>query len=603
MFGTIVESLLFQYKKGISVNLKSIETHKKMKAMKHTIYLLISLLIVNYNSVSAKVSDNESASGQTDSISVFTTPNLYNLSSVWAGEYNKIYPGTKIKVVTVSNAQTIESLLKKGYIGFMKNESNFSINQESYWKVLVGRDVIVPVISSKNPFLDELNAKGISPANLLGILTGKDSKKWGNIIGGPQDASVNIYILEETSILNSMSEFLGSADIRLEGKKVENSNALLSAIQQDPYALGFCKLIDILDLQNQALTEVISLLPLDRNGNGTLDNNEKIYEDYSDFSRGVWIGKYPKALVSNIYSIASTQPESQIETAFLKWVLNDGQQFLYSNGYTDLLMAERQSITDKLYEAQNYSVTGTHNKSILSTLLIVVLAIVLAGFIIDFSVRYFRKERVSADLNSSLIQPVLNTNNLRIPGGLFFDKTHTWAFMEQNGFVKVGIDDFLQHITGTITRIKFKNEGDKVTKGDHILSIIRNGKQLNLYSPISGTIREKNNILNSNASIINSSPYSEGWVYRIEPSNWHRENQLLFMAEKHKEFIQNEFSRLKDFLAVALGKDEVLLTQTILQDGGELIDNTLSNLGPEVWEDFQTKFIDPSRQVWFHELF
>ena len=64
--------------------------------------------------------------------------------------------------------------------------------------------------------------------------------------------------------------------------------------------------------------------------------------------------------------------------------------------------------------------------------------------------------------------------------------------MEQNGIVKVGIDDFLQHITGTITRIKMKNEGERVKKGDQILSIIQNGKQFNLYAPVSGIIREKN---------------------------------------------------------------------------------------------------------------
>ena len=104
-------------------------------------------------------------------------------------------------------------------------------------------------------------------------------------------------------------------------------------------------------------------------------------------------------------------------------------------------------------------------------------------------------------------------------------------------------------------------------------------------------------------SLVNSSPYNEGWVYRIEPSNWLRENQLLFMADKQRQFLKNEFSRLKDFLLQPLRTDDEKYAQVILQDGGELIDNTLSNLGPEVWEDFQTKFIDPSRQIWFYELF
>jgi glycine cleavage system H lipoate-binding protein len=175
--------------------------------------------------------------------------------------------------------------------------------------------------------------------------------------------------------------------------------------------------------------------------------------------------------------------------------------------------------------------------------------------------------------------------------------------MEQNGIVKVGIDDFLQHLTGPITRIKMKNEGVKVKKGEHVLSLIQNGKQLNIYAPISGTIIEKNSALNTKASLMNSSPYNEGWVYRIDPANWTREIQLLFMADKQKQFIKNEFSRLKDFLSGILKADEAKYGQVILQDGGELIDNALANFGPEVWEDFQSKFIDPSRQVWFYEIF
>jgi glycine cleavage system H lipoate-binding protein len=168
--------------------------------------------------------------------------------------------------------------------------------------------------------------------------------------------------------------------------------------------------------------------------------------------------------------------------------------------------------------------------------------------------------------------------------------------------VKIGIDDFLQHITGKITRIKMKSPGKKVKKGEQILSIIQNGKQLNLYSPVSGTIVEQNEALDTDSSSLNYSPYDVGWVYRIEPSNWSRESQLLFMADKQREFIIKEFSRLKDFLMTALRVDTENYTQVILQDGGEIRDGVLSEMGPEIWEDFQTNFIDPSRQLWFYEI-
>ena len=57
-------------------------------------------------------------------------------------------------------------------------------------------------------------------------------------------------------------------------------------------------------LKIRAWLKISGLLPIDRNGNGLIDYNEKIYDDINDFSRGVWIGKYPKSLFSNIYSVA-----------------------------------------------------------------------------------------------------------------------------------------------------------------------------------------------------------------------------------------------------------------------------------------------------------
>ena len=99
----------------------------------------------------------------------------------------------------------------------------------------------------------------------------------------------------------------------------------------------------------------------------------------------------------------------------------------------------------------------------------------------------------------------------------------------------------------------------------------------------------------SKSSMINSSPYSDGWIYMIEPSNWIREIQFLFMAEKYKKWLKDEFSRLKDFLSVFVKPGTVEYAHVILQDGGDLIDNLLSDLGPEVWEEFQTNFIDTSK--------
>jgi len=570
--------------------------------MKKAIYLLIGILLMNYSYSSSMdlVRENNSQAG--DSLKIFSTPDLYNLSIKWAEEYNKVYPDKKIKVTNVSDSKMAGSLIEKGNNGFVSSAYYSEVNSESLWKVIVGRDVIVPVINSKNPYLNEISQHGISPEALASFLNNKDSKNWGTLMKNNQNSPVHYYWINDESVSKGLAGFLKTDPTKQEGIKVENGESMIAAIQKDPLAIGFCKMVNIIDFNKQTIAENIKLLPLDRNGNGMIDYNEKIYDDFNGFSRGVWIGKYPKTLFSNIYSVSLNPPNNETEIAFMKWVLTDGQQFLYNNGYTDLLASERLSTVDKLYEAKVYP-GASGDKSMLKSTLAIISVLILIGLIINFILRLFRNTKSLVKTPDAILQPVLDENMVIVPAGLYFDKTHTWAFMEQNGIVKVGIDDFMQHITGAITRIKMKDKGDSIKKGEPILSIIQNGKQLNLYSPVSGIIKELNTSLDTNSSIINSSPYNEGWVYKIEPSNWLRENQLLFMADKQRQYIKSEFSRLKDFLAAALKADSLSLAPLVLQDGGELRDGVLSNLGPEEWEDFQTKFIDPSRQIWFYELY
>jgi glycine cleavage system H lipoate-binding protein len=295
--------------------------------------------------------------------------------------------------------------------------------------------------------------------------------------------------------------------------------------------------------------------------------------------------------------------ENEELASFVKWILTGGQQFLGGSGYSELLITERQSSVEKLNNARTEPLVSASGTSVFRILFIFLAAILVSVLAIDLVLKMRRSRKAKLVKQVDSISGSIAENSLLIPKGIYYDKTHTWAFMEQNGMLKVGIDDFLQHVTGPVTRIKMKKTGQEVKKGEEIMSVIHNGKQLNLYSPVSGVIIEQNKKLEEDASLINSSPYNEGWVYRMEPSNWQRENNLLFMAEKQRQFIVNEFTRLKDFLAKAFGEDSAQLSFLVLQDGGELRDGVLSDLGPEVWEDFQTNFIDPSRQIWFYEMF
>jgi len=225
----------------------------------------------------------------------------------------------------------------------------------------------------------------------------------------------------------------------------------------------------------------------------------------------------------------------------------------------------------------------------------ILLAFVVLCVGIDALVQLSRRRSAKVPVSSVVNPRIFNEASVNVPKGIFFDRTHTWAFMEKNGLLKVGVDDFLLHITSPLNRVKMKNPGEKIRKGEALVSVIQNGKLLTLYAPVSGIIKSVNNELENDSSLINSSPYGDGWIYAIEPSNWLKEMQLLFMDDKYKDWLKAEFSRLKDFLAIEWKSDNAAFVPITLQDGGELKDHLLSDFGPEIWEEFQTKFIDTSR--------
>jgi len=182
----------------------------------------------------------------------------------------------------------------------------------------------------------------------------------------------------------------------------------------------------------------------------------------------------------------------------------------------------------------------------------------------------------------------LTLNILKIPKGIFFSKNYTWSFLQKDGNAKVGINDLLQHFIGKVKINNLKKEGDIIKKGQVITLINKdNDKLLKIYSPISGRIIKNNYRLEENSELLNN-PYDDGWFYIIEPDNWIKDTNNYLLSENAINWFSNQITYFKDFLSKNLSMDNNMA----LQDGGELIDNTLSELPSDVWNNFQKEFLD-----------
>tara|TARA_B100000073_G_scaffold94661_1_gene75131 strand:+ start:2143 stop:2520 length:378 start_codon:yes stop_codon:yes gene_type:complete len=122
-----------------------------------------------------------------------------------------------------------------------------------------------------------------------------------------------------------------------------------------------------------------------------------------------------------------------------------------------------------------------------------------------------------------------------IPEELLYTKEHEWAKIEDNTAI-VGITDFAQSQLGDIIFIEFPNIGDQFTKNEIFGEIEAVKTVSELYIPLSGKIIEINDKLEDSPEIVNSDPYVDGWIIRVELFNMDEKNNLM-TASSYREII------------------------------------------------------------------
>ncbi len=560
--------------------------------MKTHPYIITALLLLFFFSSNSEVASPEKSTAslnQEGSLRLISSPELMRLTTNWVNEYKKFRPDAGIQV----SGLPATGFTMSDQLVFVTGEARKTISAQTGFEMAVGRDAIVPVINPRNPFMPQIREIGLTTEKLAQLFTGNAGRNW-EIVSNELKSPMKVSLVKNEEIMEQVARFCRVDVSEISTNLVSTPQELIHAVQMDVYALGFCRLADILQMESGAFLENIAVLPIDKNRNGRIDYFENIYDTPEAFVRGIWTGKYPSALTENIYIVSAAQPTGENAMAFLAWLNGEGQEVLNQFGYSVISSMEKESNLSVLTAPMAF--TGEMEAPVRTAgWFKLVIAMIAVTLLVSGIVIYQRSRKTVMKADNFKMSPALNAESISAPGGLYFDKTHTWAFMEKDGRVRIGIDDFLQHLTGPITRIKMKAPGEKVRKGEKIITLIREGKQLEIYAPVSGTIMQQNQALLASSTMVNSSPYGDGWIYTIEPVSWAREIEFMFMGNDYKEWLTEEFSRLRDFFALSVQSNELVYEHVVLQDGGEITDNVLAELGPEVWEDFQTRFIDTSR--------
>ncbi|MEE8573970.1 MAG: glycine cleavage system protein GcvH [Thermodesulfobacteriota bacterium] len=124
------------------------------------------------------------------------------------------------------------------------------------------------------------------------------------------------------------------------------------------------------------------------------------------------------------------------------------------------------------------------------------------------------------------------------PEDLKYTKEHEWI-MPGEEYVTVGITDYAQDSLGDIVYLELPEEGSQVVK-DETFGVVESVKAVSdLYSPLSGTVIEVNDVLVDSPEVINEEPYSEAWMIKIQLSAPGEMDELI-SADEYQKFIEEE---------------------------------------------------------------
>ena len=125
---------------------------------------------------------------------------------------------------------------------------------------------------------------------------------------------------------------------------------------------------------------------------------------------------------------------------------------------------------------------------------------------------------------------------MEFPEDLRYTKEHEWARADGTR-VRIGITDFAQDALGDVVYVDLPEVGAEVTASQAFGEVESTKSVSDVFSPLTGTIVERNPLLDERPELVNEQPYGDGWLIVIEVGNPALVEQLLDAAA-YQAFIE-----------------------------------------------------------------
>src|SRR6266581_9033844 len=215
---------------------------------------------------------------------------------------------------------------------------------------------------------------------------------------------------------------------------------------------------------------------------------------------------------------------------------------------------------------------------------------VLLTFAIFLSIDYVRgQKQISKQAASqparretlSQVVPAL-VAGFEVPENVRYHAGHTWALSESRELFRVGMDDFASKLIGKIENITLPQRGRWVRQGQKIWTIFRDGKSVDMVSPIEGTVTDINEAVIMNPELARKDPYGEGWLLTVQAPDSKINFRNLMGGTLARLWTESSALHLHSRMPMAVG--------ALAQDGGVAVDDISAHMPGEDWATLTKEF-------------
>jgi glycine cleavage system H lipoate-binding protein len=168
-----------------------------------------------------------------------------------------------------------------------------------------------------------------------------------------------------------------------------------------------------------------------------------------------------------------------------------------------------------------------------------------------------------------------------VPAGVHLHPGHTWARLEPDGLVSVGIDDFAHKLVGPAA-VELPALGAKVLQGEPAIELREDGRDVALLSPVDGVVVAVNPAASNGHGPALEDTYGAGWLFKVKAPRLAANLRQLHAGDPANRMLEAAGEALARRMNPELGH--------VLQDGGTPIHGIARALAGDEWDAFAREF-------------